>query len=181
MTVAYIVVETCKTQSSWPRGLYVVSIGIQPVFGTISFPIYHFAVFSICHWLIALALASRILDNEFIPERRATTWFRGLGLGFWMTVFAFVLASVVMYGIFHSQTIHRTAGIIAPLDYGDGSLFAYKMGIFQTAFGALSGAYFGISFVHFMYDRYVYALRCPEIREWIAPHLFSRSAETQAG
>jgi hypothetical protein len=27
-----------------------------------------------------------------------------------------------------------------------------------------------------MYDRYVYALR---IREWIAPHLFSRSAERQ--
>jgi hypothetical protein len=181
LTIAYIVVEICKTDSSLPRGLYMVSIGIQPVFGTISFPTYHLAVFSICHWLIALALASRILDNEFIAGRRAAVWLRGLGLGFWMGMFAFVVASVVMNGIFHSQTMHRAVGIIAPVEYGDSSLFSYKTGVFQTAFGALSGAYFGISFVHFIYDRYVYALRRQEIREWIAPHLFSRSAEQQLG
>jgi hypothetical protein len=181
LTIGYLAVETSKANSSLPRGLYMVSIGIQPIFATLSFPIYHFAVFSICHWLIALALASRILDGEFITERLKTAWSRDLGLGFWIGMFGFLAASVVMYGIFHSHAIHRAVGVVAPARYGDGSLFSYRTGVFQTAFGALSGAYFGISFVHFVYDRYVYGLRRPEIRQWIAPLLFPRGTEQNVG
>ncbi len=176
LTISYLVVEIRKTKSSLPRGLYILSIGIQPVFGTISYPTYHFAVFSICHWLIALALASRVLSSEIFPERRPAAWQGGLGVGFCMGIVGFVLLSVAMFAIFHSRTFHQVIGIVPPVAHNDDSLFSYKTGTFQPAFGALSGAYFGFSFVHFLYDRYVYAFRRPEIREWIAPHLFSSTS-----
>jgi hypothetical protein len=159
-----------------PRGLYIVSIGIQPMFGAIAYPIYHFAVFSICHWLIALGLASRLLDRQGATAapraamveqdqgRVSSRWVR------WLLLLAFM--SVAMYLVFHSGTFHGVLGIAAPVTYGQDSLFAYRSGVFQWWFGLLSGAYFGISFVHFAYDRYLYSFGRPEVRRWVVPYLF---------
>ena len=178
VTMSYLIVEILNPKSSLPRGLYVVSIGIQPIFATISYPIYHVAVFSICHWLTALGLASKILRSEVTQvaaaERQVLPWLAATPRrGFAMGILVFALISVGMFLLFHSKTFHDMVGIVAASGHGQESLFAYKTGVFQVAFGVVSGAYFGISFVHFMYDRYVYAFRRPEIREWIAPHLFS--------
>jgi hypothetical protein len=51
--------------------------------------------------------------------------------------------------------------------------FGYSDGDTTTVLGALSGAYFGITFVHFLYDRYVYSFRRPEVRKAVASYLFT--------
>ena len=171
LTVFHLTVEAAKSNSSLPRVGYILSIGIQPIFGTISHPIYHMAVFSICHWLIEFALASKILHGQRAVRSPATPRLPLLKSGFAMSVLLFALMSVSMFVLFHSRTFHAIVGIVSASGYGQDS----KIGVFQLAFGALSGSYFGVSFVHFMYDRYLYALSRPEIRAWIAPHLFSLS------
>jgi hypothetical protein len=175
LTVSHLTVEAAKSNSSLPRVGYILSIGIQPIFGSISHPIYHMAVFSICHWLIEFALASKILHGQRAARHPATPRLPLLKSGFAIGVLLFVLMSVGMFVLFHSRTFHAIVGIVPASGYGQDSLFSYKIGVFQLAFGALSGAYFGVSFVHFLYDRYLYAFSRPEIRAWIAPHLFSLS------
>jgi hypothetical protein len=48
----------------------------------------------------------------------------------------------------------------------------YQLGETSLMLGLLSGTYFGITFVHFMYDRFVYSFRDPQVRNAIARHLF---------
>ena len=158
LTLLYMTIESLKQHASLPRGLYILSIGIQPIFGTISYPIYHLAIFGICHWLIEFALASRILHSQSLAaeSRLPAPPQRILRPGFSMWVLVFTLLSVLMYCIFHSRTLHGIVGIGLQSGYNQDSLFAYKTGISPWSFGALSGAYFGISFVHFAYDRYLF-------------------------
>ncbi len=176
LTVLFVAAERRKPNGSWPRALYGLSIGIQPIFGVVSYPIYHVAVFSICHWLIELALTSRILRGEVAASRvaaAARAW-RRAGFAIGLTLFAVI--SVGMFAVFHSRTVHTAIGIAPPVAHGHHSLFAYHSGAVQLAFAALSGAYFGLSFIHFAYDRWLYAFSRPEIRQSVAPHLFSSAA-----
>jgi len=186
LTVLYVTFEAMKPNASLPRALYIISIGIQPMFGTFAYPIYHLAIYTICHWLIAYALASRILGSQSASaDRPLRVSARGLfepRIAMWLVVFT--LTSVVMYMLFHSRTIHGLLGVGPRSGYGQQSLFAYKTGVVDLGFGILTGAYFGLSFIHYAYDRLFYAFSKPEIRQWVAPHLFWRTTggrETSAG
>lgn len=179
LTLLFVAGERRKPHASTPRALYIFSIGIQPVFGVIAYPIYHLAVFSICHWLIALALASRILRGEVADTVALPRVLRQPA--FSMGVLLFMAISAGMFLIFHSRTFHGVLGIVPPFVHGQDTLFAYHTGPFSPAFAALSGAYFGISFIHFAYDRWLYSFSRPEIREWVAPYLFSRAPAHPTG
>lgn len=124
LTLLYMTIESLKQHASLPRGLYILSIGIQPIFGTISYPIYHLAIFGICHWLIEFALASRILHSQSLAaeSRLPAPPQRILRPGFSMWVLVFTLLSVLMYCIFHSRTLHGIVGIGLQSGYNQDSL-----------------------------------------------------------
>lgn len=174
LTLLYVLVEFLKPNASLPRALYILSIGIQPIFGTFSYPFFHMAVFSICHWMIEFALASRILRNQLRSSEGPS-----LGLSGAMTrnsfakhILVLALISIPMYGLFWSQTFLGAVAQMHQSLYDEAMFFAYKLGTQPLALGAISGVYFGISFVHFLYDRHLYAFSRPEVSRSITPHLF---------
>lgn len=176
LTLLYITIEFLKPNSSLPRVLYILSIGIQPIFGTVSYPIFHLAVFSICHWMIEFALASRILQNQLWPskEQALLSSHKTSRYSFAKQVLILAAISIPMYGVLLSPTV---LGVVARFHdslYNEAVYFSYSLGALPVSLGALSGAYFGISFVHFVYDRYLYAFSRPEVSRLIAPHLFRR-------
>ncbi len=174
LTLFFMTIEFLKPNSSRPKVLYLLSIGIQPIFGTVSYPIFHMAVFSICHWMIEFALASRILQNQlrYSKEQALLSSHKMMRYSFAKQILMLAAISVPMYCVLLNPTV---LGVVARFHaslYNEAVYFSSKLGALPVSLGALSGAYFGISFVHFVYDRYLYAFSRPEISRFIAPHLF---------
>jgi hypothetical protein len=166
LTVFYAGRELLRDHRSIPRALYILSIGIQPVFAAYTDIVYQFVVFTVCHWLIALALSARI-SQRLTSNTPADAAFPRLGF----------------FGRFHSAQVALLIVISVPLyylllrpasfgDFDPGVHLGYQLGETSLLLGLLSGTYFGITFVHFMYDRYVYSFRDPQVRNAIARHLF---------
>ena len=176
LTVFFMGLEVRKPNGSFPRACYILSIGIQPIFGALSYPLYHMAVFSVCHWMIEFALVSRIWRNQTrAASGPVETDHRKIRLNLALSLkpaLVLVLLSIPMYFVFFSPTVHHAiANITQPLFESD-VYFGHQVGSLPFLLGAVSGAYFGISFVHFLYDRYIYAFSRPEVKDFIAPHLF---------
>ncbi len=140
--------EWGRSTRSVPKLIYLTSIGVQPIFGTISYPLYHFAIFSMAHWIVAIALAARIQSNKYNQKFAVHAAF-------------FLCLSIPMYFLFRS-----TYFVNWLLD-----VFAVNVTINVT--GLLIGFAYGITFVHFIYDRYIYSFRRPEIKDSIGKHLLT--------
>ena len=163
-----------------PRALYMVTIGFQPVFASISYFTYNFALFTMSHWIIAIALSSRILANQGAGESTSTweryRWYLGI-------YFGFILLSVPIYLFFYSADVMGPVAsdarfVITSVFQRDGaSSLSGLTG--TTAMAILAGLYFGITFVHFQYDRFQYSFHDENVRKTMAPLLFRRLAATK--
>jgi len=172
LTVVYMARELFVDRRSIPRTLYIFSIGIQPICAVVAMPVYHFAVFTACHWMIALALSGRIssnLANGHPPGQRVFPDLKRLNACHAAHVGVLMLFSVPLYYL-----LFRPAAAFGAFDAG--IHFAYRLGETSWLLGALSGGYFGITFVHFIYDRHVYSFRNPAVRGAIGAQLFRKPA-----
>jgi hypothetical protein len=167
LTLAYAGRELVVERGSLPRAIYLVSVGIQPVFALVAGAIYSFTLISVTHWMIALALSARIISNQRVAAG-ASPWpsLRRLAASHAALIGFLVVLSIVL----HALLIRPTA---APSSIDYAIHFGFRLGERPIALAVLSGAYFGITFVHFLYDRYVYSFHRPEVRTAIAPHLFA--------
>lgn len=174
ITLVFMGLEALKPKRSIPRTWYILSIGIQPIFGVMSYPLYHMVVFSFCHWMIEFALASRILRNQArAPDGVSAQSNQDQNTSSFLSyIVVFALISIPMYLLFFYAATHRYIASIAAAQFDYRVYFGYGLGDTPILLGAISGLYFGISFVHFLYDRYLFAFSKSEIRCWVAPHLF---------
>jgi len=175
LTLYMLFQEFRQKNAVTPRALYMITIGFQPVFASISYFTYNFALFAISHWIIAIALSSRILANQGTGES-ANTWKRYrwyLGI-----YFGFILLSVPIYLFFYSADVMGTVAsdarflITSVFQRDKASSLSGLTG--TTAMALLAGLYFGITFVHFQYDRFQYSFHDENVRRTIAPLLFRR-------
>lgn len=171
ITAIALAYEFRKPNRSLPRLLYIVSIGIQPVFAVVSYTIYHFAVFSMAHWIVAIALVARVWSNEAASHEveRPNVWTAAQRM-FAFQVMIMIGVSVVFYFVWRSSVIPHFAdwAAVRLALSGDGS---YGL----RAMGAVGGALLGLNITHFMYDRFIYSFRRPAIRQAIAPYLFQEA------
>ena len=161
---------TGPNRSSGHVGI-LLTVGLQPILAAVSYPLFNFVLFSMSHWIIALALASRILANTPKLSSASTDTPRGGTARYLIAYGALIVVSVPMYAVFWSDrliqgTSHLTLG-----------MFRRSSELATEAPSALLtfvvGAYFGTTFVHFLYDRALYGFRRPEVRASVAPALFA--------
>jgi hypothetical protein len=171
-TTGRIARELSRDSKSIPRALYMASIGIQPTAAVIAGGLYHFAAFTACHWLIAIALSARITSNRLadaehrsMPARAASSYAGQVAV--------LVALSIPVYWVLRRPSAYDP--LLGAVQFG------YSGEETTLIIGALSGAYFGISFVHFLYDRYVYSFRHPEIRSAVGSYLLSPPRTSPAG
>ncbi len=170
LSVAVLVAESQRNTRSWPRLAYLLTIGLQPVLATVSYPLFNMALFTASHWIIALALSGRILTglSSRAQVRHPRRWWRFHGI-----MAAFAAASVCMYAVFWHPWLIGEGKYLFTEAFLREPVIAVAHASATLPGALLAGLYFGITFVHFLYDRYVYAFRRPAIREGIAPHLFA--------
>jgi hypothetical protein len=173
LTLAYAGRELLVERGSLPRAVYIVSIGFQPVFAIVAGAAYSFTLTSITHWIVALALSARIISNQTntgIADSPSSSspWLLVRRLA---TSYAALIGVLVVLSIVVHVLVLRPAAGLSDFDYA--VYFGYRLGDPPPALALLSGAYFGINFVHFLYDRYIYSFRRSEVRAAIVPHLFA--------
>jgi hypothetical protein len=122
--------------------------------------------------MIALALSARInsnlarghpSDQRVFPDLKCLNAYHVAHVG------ALMIFSVPLYYL-----LFRPAAIFGAFD--PGIHFGFRLGETSLLLGALSGAYVGIAFVHFLYDRRIYSFRNPEVRSAIGAQLFRKPA-----
>lgn len=167
LTGAYIARELRRDAHSIPRALYIASIGIQPPAAILVGGLYHFAAFTVCHWLIAIALSARIMSNRLADPRPRSPLARVVSSHAAQAT-GLVVVSILLYFVLRRPSL---------FDPFQGAVhFGYSHEETTLLVGALSGAFFGITFMHFLYDRYVYNFGRPEVRTSIGTYLFSPAA-----
>lgn len=173
LTLYMVFGEFKRKRTATPRALYMITIGFQPVFASISYFTYNFALFAMSHWIIAIALSSRILANQGTSEsaspRQHYQWYLGI-------YFGFIALSIPIYLFFYSPEV--MGPVASDARFLITSVFqreaAPMLGTLTgtTAMAVLAGLYFGITFVHFQYDRFQYSFHDENVRKTIAPLLF---------
>ena len=86
LTLSFCVFEWRKSQRSWPRLGYALSMGIQPFAGVIAYYPFHFLTYSIPHWLVEIGITGTIQTKD--AEARS-------GRG-WLALVGFVAASLLL-------------------------------------------------------------------------------------
>jgi hypothetical protein len=179
-TCAILIRECKRERISWPRCAYLATIGAQVILATVSYPLFNFALFSVSHWVIALALSSRILSNLEMRDLDASTAQGdrpGRSRQAWYPAYAVALIGLLalstpLYALFWSAdvgaTVHYlTLGVFGRDPNTERALAA------QTPWAlAVGGLYFGVTFVHFYYDRVLYSFRTTGVQRGVAPYLF---------
>lgn len=158
LTLAAVIREWGRPRRSAARTIYLTSIGAQTAFGAWSYNLYHFAVFTMAHWMVAIALGARIRSES----RDGSTG----GRAFLMQLALLLALSIPMYLIFRSQAVPQW--LVGRWTAEGGSEVPHRI------VGAIAGLWIGISFTHFVYDQYLYSFRRPEIRALVAPRLLAR-------
>lgn len=168
LTAIMMMREYRKANRSIPKIIYILSIGIQPVFGVVAYSLYHFAIFSMAHWIVAIAILARISSNASATAARETGHCVGFTHHFYWHAGIVFLASIPMYVLLESSAVPVLIGSLT--DITDGS--PLQTTIAHRSVGMVAGAALGIAFAHFIYDRYIYSFSKPLIQKTIVPHLF---------
>lgn len=163
LTAYAIFREYQRPNSSTPKMIYFASVGIQPIIGVLAYSLYHFAVFSMAHWLVAIALSARVTSNAATESSGpAATWQRSFAL----QVAILIAISLVAYVLVRSSVIPTAFSAIAKGSVPDS--------VNMQVVGLIAGAGTGASLVHFIYDRYLYSFHRPIIRKAVSTHLFQQ-------
>jgi hypothetical protein len=157
--------ELHERWSSSPRFFYLISIGLQPVLAIIWSPLFSMASFTLCHWVAAVGLSSRIMahhDLDVTSLESSPVRFR-----FYGHLIALILVSVPLYYLFMDARVPNWLGrVTSGADLADeenrGRCFS-KLILF---------GYFGFGFVHFIYDRYLYEFRNKDVRTIVGARLY---------
>lgn len=180
LCLAMLVNEFRQGRKFFPRGAYILTIALQPILASVSYIIFNAILFSLSHWIIAIALSGRILANQFAPQsetgqKKSSPSHIDI---FHTMVAGLLLLSIPMYYLFWSDDImghiaHDTYQYISSGFQADGAKVLMEIEG-TTIVGVLVGLYFGLSFVHFYYDRALYSFRNSDVRKIVAPRLFGR-------
>ncbi len=165
MLAAMLLFELRKPETSLPRLLFILGMGLAPT--TMNYDFRLFAiVYGVWHWLAAIGLVGRVVSksekarNVELTSRwqriRASFGFKcaimfGLGLPIWLPT----IGAEKLFGL-------------DDLDNFMGGAKVVPLGL-----GLLAGLVVGVGLCHILYDRAFYGFRHAEIREHVAPHLFS--------
>ena len=150
-----------ERQIRWPRPAAILCLAIT-AFGMVILPklvhapglgVVFYAIFFVNHWIVAIGLPSHVegaLDRSW-PHMRAWGFALGVlllgGIGFVWSAPAWVW---------------RAWGYSIPAQAPDYALISHVV-------PAVLSLRFGLSFVHFLYDRHIWKMGDPEIRAIIGP------------
>jgi hypothetical protein len=145
----------------WPRPAAVLCLAIT-AFGMVILPklvdtpelgIVFYCIFFVNHWIVAIGLPTRI-EAATVPSR---PWLRAGG---------FALGVLLLGGIGFVWSapawVWRAWGYALPAHAPDYALVSHVV-------PAVLSLRFGLSFVHFLYDRHIWKMSDPEIRALLAP------------
>jgi len=162
LTMAMLVYELRKPNSSWPRLLYILVIGSHAVF------LYHKLLFYPLvylwsHWLIATGLVSRI-NVRFMHEKDGRPFHHAVGIHF--LIVAVTVAAV--WGL----TYPFTGMAVFNKDFAElATLIGQTVAEHRFLFGCVIGFFLGEQLVHYYCDRYLFRFKDANIRNLVGPLL----------
>lgn len=146
---------------SWSRVFYILSLGTLPIFGLLT-GVFHYAVYTISHWLADIGLSSRIASRWIVREKR----FHRLNptIAFVLTALGLVaIGSVARLHCFFASWFPVCTEYVATTPLGSTSpANALWLGI-------LIGVSFSLLFLHFYLSRRLYQFSDRHLRETILP------------
>lgn len=168
LTALMLASEFKRAEGSLGRAGYIAAIGIQAPLAAVAYPVFHFALFSVAHWVAALALAGRLLAGATpAPTRRRF----GGHTRFALSLLMLAALSWGMDWLFQGG-LSVKAFYWIELVFGREYVTEPPTLSLGLVDGLVAGGYFGISFVHIIYDRYLYSFSRQEIQRAVVPILF---------
>jgi hypothetical protein len=157
---AAVVLEWRRAARSWPRILFGIGMGLQPVVTVLFGPMYFLAVVMLNHWLVEIGFSAKVIGGS--ASRRL--------LGFVLAAGLLILISLQMkiWGFDGAVAVFSQEAMVWDPSGAHSPLLPQNvdwLGVFLL----------GIFFVHFLYDRYLYAFGDPATGEIVKPLLFQRS------
>ena len=156
-----------ERQIRWPRPAAILSLAIT-AFGMVILPklvhapelgVVFYAIFFVNHWAVAIGLPGSVEASLEESWPRARAW-------------AFVLGVLLLGGsgfVWSAPAwVWRARGFSLPAHVSEYMLIAHVVPV------VLSLRY-GLSFVHFLYDRHIWKMSDPEIRAIIGPAFVPRT------
>lgn len=165
--------ELKEEHPSSPKMLYVAGVAFQAILAWFLEPLPFLILWGVQHWLVSVALAGHMAENDTSPVPESSLWYRfwsPFSRGFWMAVLVLSLASLVLAPLFE-YSVH-------PAKINGGPAFLAFLGPLLEKeslvhlFIALS---FATVFLHFVMDRAIFRFSDAAVRNVTLPLLFRRA------
>jgi hypothetical protein len=163
MLVFVLGFELRKARRSLPRMLYLTSVGVQPILAIWSYGTFNFAMYFLAHWIIALAIASLVLERRGQAEPARSGRIRRFTGSFFGKMAAVAIAALPLWVLFTWFPLHQ---------YGMSYDQSVTAPVVPGPLGVLVGAAVGLGLCHLLYDRFVYAFRNADVRAATGRFLF---------
>jgi hypothetical protein len=138
-----------------PRILLILTDGLGLGLVFIS-PLINLAVYSVNHWLVAIGLSSHVGANHWARMRGEMRWYRSQ----WALALGLLVISVSCYCMLFTS-------------------FTWDRGFVVRVTTTAVGLRIGISFIHFLYDRWIWKLSDPRVRTTIGRDFEANPAATR--